>query len=195
MGRPGFKPGGRRHALPGGFDSHSLPPFTPGTRHARGRDRTPRTMSTIRGFEFPDDLHYLVDEDTWARIEPDGTVVVGLTPVGLALAGELYMCRVKSEGLLIEAHRAVAVVELAKSVMSVRAPVGGTVVGINEAAQDRPGHIVRDPYGAGWLARLRPASAQALAGDLARLVTGAALIDAMTRRIDREPPAALGLSA
>lgn len=152
-------------------------------------------MTVVRGFDFPDDLHYLVDEDTWARVEPDGAVVVGLTPVGLALAGELYMCRVKSEGLLIEANRAVAVVELAKSVMSVRAPVGGTVVGINEAAQERPAAIANDPYGAGWLARLRPVSAQALADDLARLVTGAALVDAMTRRIDREPPAALGLAS
>ncbi|MEI7446784.1 MAG: glycine cleavage system protein H [Burkholderiales bacterium] len=145
----------------------------------------------LRGLEFPESLHYLVDEDTWARVEPDGTVLVGITALGLALAGELYMCRVKSPGIVVEAGRAVAVVELAKSVMSVRSPVGGTVVEAHEAPQARPQAIAGDPYGAGWLARLRPASPEALAADLARLVTGDALADAMRARIDREPPSAL----
>lgn len=187
MGRPGFKPGGRRHALPGGFDSHSLPPSPRLARPARGL----LPMTSVRGFDFPDALHYLVDEDTWARVEPDGSVVVGITPVGLALAGELYMCRVKSPGLVIEAGRAVAVVELAKSVMSVRSPVGGTVIAVNEAVQDRPAAIAADPYGAGWLARLSPASPDALAADLARLVTGEAIAAALAARIEREPPDAL----
>ena len=140
------------------------------------------------GFSFPTTLHYLVDEDTWARVEPDGTVVVGITPVGLALAGELYMCRVKSPGLQIEVQRGVAVVELAKSVMAVRSPVGGTVIEAHEALQDTPGLIARDPYGEGWLARLQPASPEALAADLARLVTGEAVQAAMQARMLREPP-------
>lgn len=142
-------------------------------------------------YPFPAHLHYLVDEDTWARVDPDGTVVVGITPVGLKLAGELYMCRVKSPGLAIDAGRAVAVVELAKAVMSIRAPVGGTVVEVNEAVQERPARIAADPYGEGWLARLAPASPQALADDLAKLVTGEKVAGAMADRIAREPPGAL----
>jgi glycine cleavage system H protein len=146
----------------------------------------------IAGFDFPPQLHYLIDEDTWAGVEPDGHVTVGITPVGLKLAGELYMCRVKSIGITIEAGKAVAVVELAKSVMSVCSPVGGTIVEINERAEEAPARIADDPYGRGWLARLKPCSAESLAADLARLCTGDALAAAMAARIGREPPGTLG---
>ena len=44
------------------------------------------------GLEFPGDLHYLVEHQVWARVEGDGTATVGITALGIAQAGEIYMC-------------------------------------------------------------------------------------------------------
>ncbi len=172
VGRPGFKPGGRRHALPDGFDSHFPPPFS----------LTVFVMipdDTAFPFEFPGGLHYLVDEDTWARLEGDGSVTVGITSVGVALSGDLYMCRPKPPGSVVGAGRGIAVVELSKSIVSVKSPASGEVVAVNEALDEHPELVNRHPYGEGWIARLRPS---AWDEDRGRLLTGDAVEPAMRRR-------------
>jgi glycine cleavage system H protein len=125
---------------------------------------------------FPEHLHYLVDEDTWARVEDDGSVRVGITSLGVALSGDLFMCRPRPVGTRVEQGRGVAVVELAKSIVSVKSPLSGDVVAVNDALGQQPELVNRDPYGAGWIARLRP-----LRWDEERavLVTGAAIGPAM----------------
>lgn len=110
----------------------------------------------VSGFDFPDDLHYLVEHQTWARLEPDGHATVGITAMGIRLAGEIYMCRPKSIGQLVEQGRSVAVVELAKAIVSVKSPLSGTVVDVNPALVTRPELVHLDPYGEGWVARLLP---------------------------------------
>jgi len=80
------------------------------------------------GFEFPDELHYHVEHQVWARLHPDGTARVGVTAMGAHLAGDLYMCRPKPPGAAVEQGRGIAVVELAKSIVSVKSPVSGTVL-------------------------------------------------------------------
>lgn len=110
----------------------------------------------LRGYEFPDDLWYLPEWDTWARLEDSGEVTVGISSLGVALSGEIYMCRPKSRGSELEQGKSVAVVELAKSVVSVKSPLHGVVVAVNDALEDRPDLPWRDPYGEGWLARIRP---------------------------------------
>ena len=47
------------------------------------------------GFEFPDDLYYLVEHQVWARFDDDGVATVGITSLGIHLAGDIYMCRPK----------------------------------------------------------------------------------------------------
>jgi len=130
----------------------------------------------IRGLEFPDELYYLVEHQTWARLHDDGTATVGITSMGIRQAGEIYMCRPKSVGSEIEQGRSIAVVELAKSIVSVKSPLRGTVVEVNAALEERPELVHRDPYGAGWLARLRPGDLDA---DRGRLVHGHAVAAAM----------------
>jgi len=130
----------------------------------------------VRGLDFPDALHYLVDHQVWARLEGDGTATVGITSMGIRAAGEIYMCRPKAVGSEVEQGRAVAVVELAKSIVSVKSPVRGTVVEVNVALEERPELVHRDPYGEGWLARLRLADFDA---DRAALVQGDAVPAAM----------------
>lgn len=130
----------------------------------------------IRGCEFPDELWYDVEHQVWARPAGDGNVTVGITAMGIKLAGEIYMCRPKSPGSMVERGRSVAVVELAKSIVSVKSPVTGEVLCVNTALADTPELVHRDSYGQGWLARLRPAAWEA---DRLQLVHGDAVVAAM----------------
>ncbi len=104
---------------------------------------------------FPEDLYFHIEHQVWARLGGDGTAVVGITSLGAQLAGEVYMCRPRAVGQAVEQGRSVAVVELAKSIVSVKSPVTGTVVAVNEALATRPELVFEDPYGAGWLAQVR----------------------------------------
>ena len=130
---------------------------------------------------FPLDLHYLVEHDVWARLHDDGTATVGITALGIKLSGEIYMCRPKSVGSVIEQGRAVAVVELAKAIVSVKSAVTGTVVEINPRLEETPELVHRDPYGAGWIARL---ALRDPSGDAARLVSGEGVAAAMARHAE-----------
>lgn len=126
--------------------------------------------------EFPGDLHYQVEDQVWARLEADGSVTVGITSLGIRLAGEIYMCRPKIVGTVVERSRSIAVVELAKSIVSVRSPVGGTVREVNPRLAAEPERVHLDPYGDGWLARLQPTD---WAADAALLLHGEPVAAAM----------------
>ncbi len=128
------------------------------------------------GLDFPDELHYLIEHQVWARLESDGTATVGITALGIAQAGEIYMCRPKTVGSEVEQGRSIAVVELAKSIVSVKSPLRGTLVAANERLAATPELVHRDPYGEGWLARVRPADFEA---DRAALLHGEPVIAAM----------------
>lgn len=126
----------------------------------------------VAGFEFPDGLHFHAEHQVWARLEGDGTATVGITAMGVGQAGEVYMCRPKLVGTRVQQGQGIAVVELAKSIVSVKSPVSGTVVAANARLAGAPELVHTDPYGAGWLARLELADWPA---DLARLLHGDAV--------------------
>ncbi|MBL8310419.1 MAG: glycine cleavage system protein H [Burkholderiales bacterium] len=109
----------------------------------------------IADHDFPDDLWLLVEHQVWARPEADNTVTVGITSLGIHLAGEIYMCRLKPVDTVLEQGRSIGVVELAKTIVSVKSAVSGTVLAINRDVEAMPELLRSDPYGAGWLARLR----------------------------------------
>lgn len=128
----------------------------------------------IAGFSFPGELHYLVEHQVWARLENSGMAVVGITSLGMHLAGgEIYMARPKGVGSVVAQGTSVAVVELAKAIVSVKSPVHGTVLQINERLAAMPELVHSDPYGEGWLARLRLAD---FAADAPALVHGEAAV-------------------
>lgn len=127
----------------------------------------------IKGFDFPDELCFHADHQVWARLEEGGAVArVGITALGIHLAGgEIYMARPKMVGAVVAQGGSVAVVELAKSIVSVKSPVSGTVVEVNARLGATPELVHRDPYGEGWLARL---SLSGFEADRAALVQGEA---------------------
>jgi glycine cleavage system H protein len=124
----------------------------------------------------PRELHYLIDHQVWARRDDDGLFTVGITRLGVQLAGEIYMCRPKAVGSEVEQGRSIAVVELAKSIVSVKSPLHGRVVAVNPVLEAHPEVVFKDPYGAGWLARV---AATNFAADAPTLVTGDAVAPAM----------------
>ncbi|HTT13404.1 MAG TPA: glycine cleavage system protein H [Burkholderiaceae bacterium] len=108
----------------------------------------------VRGLEFPDDLWYLVEHQAWARLHDATSATVGITSLGVRLAGEIHMCRPKSVGAEIQRGRSIAVIEIAKAVVSVKSPVSGRVIAVNPRLENQPELLHADPYGEGWLARL-----------------------------------------
>jgi glycine cleavage system H protein len=134
----------------------------------------PEGAVRVKGFDFPDALHYLVEHQVWVRLEGEGVACVGITALGIHLAGgEIYMARPKSVGSVVEQGGSIAVVELAKAIVSVKSPVSGTVLEVNGLLAAQPELVHREPYGAGWLARLRLSG---WAADEARLAHGEAAV-------------------
>jgi glycine cleavage system H lipoate-binding protein len=129
-------------------------------------------MANVRGFEFPDALHYLLEHDTWVRRDADGNATIGITSLGAHISGEFIEFLAKPVGTVIERERALGVLEMSKVIRSARSPVSGVIVAVNERVKSEPRLINTDPYGAGWLVHLRPI---AWDEDATKLVTGDAI--------------------
>ena len=138
----------------------------------------------LLGFDYPDDLHYWLERDMWVKPLPDGGMRVGITPFGVHLSGSFFMCRPKPVGTELAQGQTLAVVELNKSVVTVKTPVSGQVRAVNPRLADTPELIEQDPYGSGWLAELTPSDWQS---DLQALHHGPTLAVAATARMQLEP--------
>jgi glycine cleavage system H protein len=128
-------------------------------------------MTAVRGCDIPDDLYYLIEKHVWARREAE-LVVVGLTDVAQNLAKGIISVTTKRAGRSLAKGKSVGTVESSKWVGPVPAPVGGEIVEVNEALVGDPGLLNRDPYGEGWIAKLRPDDWEADAADLASGASG-----------------------
>ena len=106
--------------------------------------------------ELPGDLQY-TREHEWLRQEEDGTVTVGITDHAQSALGDLVYVELPEVGQEVDAGGEMAVVESVKAASDVYAPIAGEVVAINEDLSDDPEKINADPYGDGWIVRMRPA--------------------------------------
>jgi len=91
----------------------------------------------------------------WARPE-GGEVVVGISDHAQAAMGDLVYVELPRVGDAVTAGAKFAVVESVKAASDVYTPVGGTVIAVNEALDADQGLINRDPYGTGWMIRIKP---------------------------------------
>ncbi|MHB8551885.1 MAG: glycine cleavage system protein H [Acidiferrobacterales bacterium] len=140
-------------------------------------------MGAVRGCNIPDDLSYNVENNSWVRKDSDGTVTVGVTSYACSLAGEIVSYTPKKVGKSIEKDKSCATVESGKWVGPVKSPVAGEVVAVNDAVSAKPGLINRDPYGEGWIIRLKPANWD---GDSAALQRGAAAMGAFESKMQAD---------
>ena len=114
-------------------------------------------MTTVRGCDLPDDLLYDVDNNIWYRENGDGTVTLGMTTVAAALAGPLVAFTPKKPGRSVAAGKSCATIESGKWVGPAKIAFDAEVVEINDALVADPKSGSGDSYGAGWLAKVRPA--------------------------------------
>jgi glycine cleavage system H protein len=105
--------------------------------------------------QVPNDLKYSRSHE-WVRTLPDGSLEVGITDHAQHALGDLVFVEVPDVGRAVKAGEACAVVESVKAASDVYSPLSGTVTARNEALAATPELINQDPYGAGWLMRLRP---------------------------------------
>lgn len=122
---------------------------------------------------FPEDLRY-TREHEWAR-EQGGVVTVGVTGYATDQLGDVVFVELPEVGRKVEAGKAFGVVEAVKTVSDLYAPVTGEVVEVNAALGDDPATVNREPYGAGWMVRIKtsdPAAFGALlsSADYAKVV-------------------------
>jgi glycine cleavage system H protein len=107
--------------------------------------------------QIPTDLHYVASHE-WVRREADGTLTVGITDHAQAALGDLVFVETPAAGRTLKAGESCAVVESVKAASDVYAPVAGTVIEANTALTDAPELLNSDPYGAGWMWKLKPAN-------------------------------------
>lgn len=139
-------------------------------------------MTSVLGCNIPEDLHYLIEKHVWARREGD-LVVIGLTDVAQNLAKGVISVTTKRVGRTLAKGKSVATVESSKWVGPVPVPVSGELVEVNETLSGDPGLLNRDPYGEGWIAKLRPDDWET---DSRELVTGAEGVSAYQAFLEQE---------
>jgi glycine cleavage system H protein len=115
---------------------------------------------------IPNNLKYL-DSHEWARVESDGTVTVGISDHAQGALGDLVFVEVPEIGRALKKGGAAAVVESVKAASDVYSPVSGEVIANNSDALGATPELVNsDPYGQGWLFKVKPSNS----GELASLL-------------------------
>ena len=102
---------------------------------------------------FPDDVRYTAEHE-WARLEK-GIVTVGVTSYATDQLGDVVFVEMPKVGQKLEAMKPFGVIEAVKTVSDLFAPVSGEVVECNGALTDNPALVNQDPFGAGWIVRVR----------------------------------------
>jgi len=111
-------------------------------------------MAELRGCPFPEDLRYDPANHLWFAAEGEGVWRVGVTPFGVAIAGEILLFTSKPAGRRLEAGRAFGLLEAGKTVFPVKTPVAAELVEGNAEMAPSAALMNTDAYAA-WLVRLR----------------------------------------
>jgi len=116
--------------------------------------------------QIPAELKY-VSSHEWIRDEGDGVVTIGITEHAQELLGDVVFVEAPEVDSEVDAEDEVAVVESVKAASDIYAPIAGTITEINEELEDSPELINSDPYGDGWIFKMKLADA----GDLDSLLS------------------------
>ena len=105
----------------------------------------------------PDDLRF-TKEHEWVRLDGD-EATVGITQYAADQLGDIVFVELPAVGRTLEQFATFGVVESVKAVSDLFAPVAGEVVGVNDALADKPELVNSEPFGGGWMVRVRLADA------------------------------------
>ncbi|MEV4107376.1 glycine cleavage system protein GcvH [Nonomuraea sp. NPDC049695] len=104
---------------------------------------------------IPDDLSYTKEHEWVAGLDDGLTVTVGVTAFAADSLGDVVYVQLPEVGSTVEAGDSVGEVESTKSVNEIYTPVGGEIVEVNQVVVDDPSLVNSDPYGDGWMFRVR----------------------------------------
>jgi glycine cleavage system H protein len=110
--------------------------------------------------KIPADLKYTEDHE-WVRVEGD-TVVVGITDFAQGELGDVVFVEIETEGEELDKGETFGTVEAVKTVSDLFMPVGGEVAEVNEELADEPELVNKDPYGKGWMVKIKMADTSEL---------------------------------
>ena len=102
---------------------------------------------------IPQELRYTKDHE-WIRVE-NGEAVVGITEFAQSELGDIVFIDVNTEGQELKSEEVFGTVEAVKTVSDLFMPVSGTIVEVNPALADDPALVNSDPYGKGWMVRIK----------------------------------------
>lgn len=103
----------------------------------------------------PDDLVYTQEHEYVARTDDSNVVRVGITDYAQGELGDVVFVRLPKPGDRFNAHQSFGEIEAVKAVSELYSPLAGEVVEINNALDSDSGIVNRDPYGDGWMVKLR----------------------------------------
>lgn len=112
---------------------------------------------------IPEDLRYTKSHE-WVRKEEDGNMTIGISDHAQELLGDLVFVEVPEVGRMLDEAEDCAVVESVKAASDVYSPVAGEVVAVNEDLEESPQSLNEDPYGDGWIFRVKPSNSDAYDG-------------------------------
>jgi glycine cleavage system H protein len=117
----------------------------------------------------PNDLRYTADHE-YLKPSGDGVYIVGVTDYAQDQLGDVVYVELPKVGTSFGAHDVFGTIEAVKAVSELFCPIAGEVVEINERLDPEPALVNSDPYGDGWMIKLRASNA----GDVEKLLDGAA---------------------
>ena len=116
---------------------------------------------------IPKDLRYTADHEYARKTDAAGVVQVGITDYAQGELGDIVYVDLPKPGAVLDQKGVFGTIEAVKAVSELYSPLAGTVVEVNGALEKDPAAVNRDPYGAGWMIKLKlknPADLDALLG-------------------------------
>jgi glycine cleavage system H protein len=110
---------------------------------------------------IPADLSY-TEEHEYVRKAADGTVEIGITDYAQGELGDIVYIELPKVGSKFAKHDVFGTIEAVKAVSELFSPIAGEVIAVNERLDKEPALVNSDPYGAGWMIKIKPDSASEL---------------------------------
>ena len=117
--------------------------------------------------KVPDNLHYSKDHE-WVRVE-NNVAVIGITDHAQEQLGDVVYVELPKPGESFSAHESFGSVESVKAVSEIFTPVSGEIAEVNQSLNDEPEKVNKDPYGDGWMIKVKMSAA----GEVDSLLTAA----------------------
>jgi len=109
---------------------------------------------------FPADLKYTKDHE-WVKLEGD-VATIGITDFAQSELGDVVFVEIETEGETLDSEETFGTVEAVKTVSDLYMPVSGEVFEVNGDLEDAPENVNNDPYGAGWMIKVKVADTSAI---------------------------------